>query len=235
MKPNASPNPIRILLVDDHRSFADGLSMLINANRSLMQVVGAAAGRNEALDAAAAAKPDVILLDVDLGDENGLDILPELAEKSRAKIVILTGIADPAVHERAVLAGAKGVLLKTDSAQVILKAIEKVHLGEIWLSNETLNKVLGKLTRRKSFAGESAADPEERKIASLTARERAIIRALVNKEFSTNKEIAESLFISDSTLKNHLTTVYAKLGVRNRIELLKYALTHGLDKSPNQK
>ncbi len=221
-------NPIRVLLVDDHKSFLDGLTMLINTDQSVMQVAGVAGSRDEALAAAAREKPDIILLDIDLGNDSGLDILPQLAAEKNAKIIILTGILDRDVHERAILLGAKGVLAKTEAAQVILKAITKVHEGEIWIGSDTLNSVLSHLTNKKS-ANRISKDPDERKIEGLTGREREIIRALVNNDSSTNKEIAESLFISSSTLKNHLTIIYSKLNVRNRVELFKYALTHGLD------
>ena len=230
MTQNAAPNPIRILLVDDHQSFSDGLRMLIDTNKTVMQVIGTASDRTEAINVAAANKPDIILLDLDLGNDSGLEILPELLEKTSAKVIILTGILDPSIHESAIIGGARGVLLKTDSAQVILKAIEKVYNGEIWVSNETLSKVLNRLSPQKGVHDKNPENPEAQKIASLTAREQEIIRAFVNKDSSTNKEIADSLFISDSTLKNHLTTIYSKLGVRNRIELFKYALTHKLDR-----
>ncbi len=220
---------IRILLVDDHKSFSDGLAMVIGTNRSVMEVVGKAGDRREALELAAATRPDVVLLDIELGADNGLDILPELLEQTAAKVIILTGTQTPEAHETAILRGAQGVLLKTDSAQVILKAIEKVHDGEIWISNQTLNRVLGQMTRLRNGGDKKEPDPEAQKIASLTPREREIIAALVGDESSTNKEIADRLFISDSTLKNHLTTIYSKLEVKNRIDLLKYALHHKLD------
>ena len=218
---------IRVFLVDDHKSFADGLAMLINTNKSVMEVVGMAHNIKEVLASIGKVKPDVVLLDVELGDENGIEMLPELIQKTDAKFIILTGARNPIVHETAILKGARGVLLKSDSAKVILKAIEKVNLGEFWLDNSTLNKVLSQLTQQKNRKSE---DPEEKKIASLTSREREIIKVLIQNDSSTNKEISESLFISDSTLKNHLTTIYSKLGVRNRIELLKYAIKHKLDK-----
>lgn len=235
---NTSQNPIRVLLIDDHKSFMDGLTMLINTNKSVMRVVATAGSRDEALEAVVSSNPDVALLDVDLGNDHGIELLPELIARCDCKFIILTGALNPEIHESAILRGARGVLLKTDSAQTILKAIEKVHDGEIWLNNSMLSRMLGQLTQQKNGAGDrraasaaaAAADnPEARKIGSLTARERAIISILVNDESSTNKEIAARLFISDSTLKNHLTTIYAKLGVRNRIDLLKYALTHKLN------
>jgi two-component system, NarL family, nitrate/nitrite response regulator NarL len=222
---------IRLLLVDDHKSFSDGLAMLINTNKSVMEVVGKASNRREALNLATRVKPDIVLLDVDLGEDNGLEMLPEINAATDAKVIILTGAVDPEIHQAAILRGAQGVLLKTDPAQVILKAIEKVYKGEVWISNDTLNRVLGQLTQQRTGFGKKEIDPEEQKIASLTAREREIIRVLANDESSTNKEIADRLFISDSTLKNHLTTIYSKLEVKNRIDLLKYALNHKLDKS----
>lgn len=225
---NTPEKNIRVLLVDDHKSFADGLAVLINTNRSVMEVVGMAHNRNEAIRTVSETKPDIVLLDVDLGDENGIEILPELIQETNAKFIILTGARNPVIYETAILQGARGVLLKSDSAKTILKAIEKVHNGELWLDNNTLNHVLNQLTQQPKKGKQG--DPEEKKIASLTSREREIIKVLVKKDSSTNKEISESLFISDSTLKNHLTTIYSKLGVRNRIELLKYALKHHLDK-----
>lgn len=218
--------PIKIFLVDDHQSFSEGLAMLINTNKPAMEVIGSAKDRETAFQEISEKQPDVILLDIDLGDDNGLEILPEMLGKTNAKIIILTGIRDPLVHQKAVINGASGVLQKTDSAQTILKAIKKVYDGEIWINNEILNQVLNQLTRK----GNTVADSQQKKIASLTAREREIIAALVNYESSTNKEIARQLFISDSTLKNHLTAIYDKLGLKNRVELLKYAMANNLDK-----
>ena len=224
-----SQKQIKILLVDDHKSFSDGLTMLIDTNKSVMRVVGAATDRRQALDGINLHKPDIVLLDVDLGGDNGIEILPELTKSTNAKFIILTGVHDEATHQQAVLNGARGVLLKTDSAQVILKAIEKVYRGEVWMSSSTLIQVLRRLTQTGTD-GNQSSDPEQRKIKTLTAREREIIKVLTEKDSSTNKEIAESLFISDSTLKNHLTTIYSKLEIKNRIELLKYALKYNLSK-----
>ncbi|MCA1622599.1 MAG: LuxR C-terminal-related transcriptional regulator [Acidobacteria bacterium] len=85
------------------------------------------------------------------------------------------------------------------------------------------------MTQQRGSNGRKHADPEKEKIATLTPREREIVRALINNDSSTNKEIADRLFISDSTLKNQLTTIYSKLEIKNRIELFKYALKHKLD------
>lgn len=224
---NDSENTIKIFLVDDHQSFSEGLAMLINTNKPAMRVIGTAGNREDAFQAIVETKPDIILLDVDLGEDNGLDILPELLGKINAKIIILTGIRDPVIHQKAVIKGASGVLQKTDSAQTILKAIKKVYDGEIWINSEILNQVLNQLTRPNKL---NTTNTEQQKIASLTSREREIIAALVNYDSSTNKAIARQMFISDSTLKNHLTAIYDKLGLKNRVELLKFALSNNLHK-----
>ena len=198
--------------------------MVINSQKPKMEVVGMASNSVEALSAAAGLGPDLILLDMDLGGSLSLDFLPDLLEKSNAKVLFLTGIRDTDIHDKAILQGARGILLKDEPAKVIIRAIEKVVEGELWASKTSLARIFGQLT------GVVASDPESEKIASLTNSERGIIAALVTFEDSTNEEIASRLFISSSTLKNHLTTIYSKLGLSNRMQLLKYALKHKLDK-----
>lgn len=218
-------NSIRILLIDDHKSFMDGLAMVINSQAPVMEVVGMASNRAEAMEAVGRLKPDLILMDMDLGGSLSLEFLPELLQKTSAKVLMLTGMQDPDLHDSAIVKGARGVLLKGESARVILKAVEKVHAGEIWASNTMLARVLNQMNRRRK-----PLDPKAEKIADLTRREREIINALLTFEGSTNEEIARQLFVSTSTLKNHLTTIYSKLDVKNRVQLMKYALTHKLDK-----
>ena len=220
--PSDAETPIRILLVDDHKSFVEAMTMVIETQQPRMQVAATANTPADAIEAARREHPDLILLDMDLGTTTGLDLMPELLKASDAKVLFLTGSQEPAVHNDAILKGARGVILKTESAKVILRAIERVHAGEIWASNATLSNIFDQLNRQKN----APPDPDQLKIASLTTREREIIAALVNFESSTNDELADRLCISNSTLKNHLTTIYAKLAVANRIQLLKYALKH---------
>lgn len=218
-------NTIRIFLIDDHKSFMDGLAMVINSQSPALEVVGMAGSRDEAMTGIAGTKPDLILMDMDLGDSFSLDFLPELLEITSAKVLMLTGVQNTELHDTAIIKGACGVVLKGESAKVILNAIEKVHGGQIWASNVTLARILNQMHNRKK-----SSDPEDEKIAELTAREREVINALLTLESSTNIEIARQLFISTSTLKNHLTTIYSKLDVKNRVQLMKYALNHKIDK-----
>lgn len=195
-----------------------------------MKVLGTASDR-ESLDPLLAKSPDVILLDIDLGSESSLDFLPKLAANTDARILMITGVRESAVHEEAILKGARGVLMKDEGAAVILKAIEKVHEGEIWMDSQSLSRVLDRMNvaeRQRKARGE-----DEGPVSELTKREIEIIRALVTFEASTNNDIADKLNISTSTLKNHLTTIYSKLDVKNRVHLIKYALTHNLAGPPS--
>ena len=215
---------IKILLVDDHRSFMDGLQMVIDTQKPRMEIVGTATTPDEAIRAALRLKPDVTLLDLDFGDASGLDILPILLEKTESKILILTGVRDPDVHDATIMKGAHGVLFKGESIKVMIKAIERVYTGGMWVDNEMLSRVMNQNSTKKMASN----DPESRKITSLTPREREIISVLLTFESSTNDEIANHLCISKHTLKNSLTTIYSKLEVKSRVQLMKYALNHKL-------
>jgi len=130
------------------------------------------------------------------------------------------------VHHSAVLAGARGVIEKEARAESILAAITKVNQGEIWLDRATTGKLLVEISRKMD--GRNALDSAGRKIAALTIREREIITVTVTNAGSTAKTIAEKLRISEHTLRNHLTSIYEKLGVANRLELFAFAHEHRL-------
>ena len=218
---------IRILLVEDHQVVRAGLRLLIECRPGLI-VVGEAGNRSEAMALAAGEKPDVILLDLDLGRENGLDFIRDLYGVARdARVLILTGIRDPEVHGRAVRLGAMGVVPKERATEVLIKAIEKVHAGEVWLERAMAGSVIAGISRALKL---KQSDPEWAKIATLTQREREVI-SLVG-EGVKNPQIAERLFISRATVRHHLSSVYGKLGVSDRFDLALYAYRHGLATPP---
>jgi two-component system, NarL family, nitrate/nitrite response regulator NarL len=227
--------PIRVLLIDDHAVVRSGLRMLVES-RSGLKVAGEAANRAEALAIAKQEQPDVILLDLDMNNDNGLNFLPQLlAAAGRARVLILTGVRDPDAYNQAIRLGASGLLLKEKAPDVLLKAIEKVHAGEIWFDRSTIGSVLTEMSRsggNRSRGGqkEMTDDPEEAKIATLTEREREV-SALIG-EGLKNKQIASRLFISETTVRHHLTSVFDKLGVSDRLELIIYTYKHGLAKPP---
>ena len=218
---------IRVLLIDDHTVMRSGLRMLIESHPSLV-VVGEAATQGEALRLTARTQPDIILLDLNLCEERGADLLPNLlAAASGARVIVLTGVTDPAEHRQAILAGAMGVVLKDQALDVLVKAIEKVHDGEVWLESSMIASMLSEIARGGAT---EKADPEAAKLARLTTREREVI-GLVG-EGLKNKQIAERLFISEATVSHHLTSIFGKLEVTSRFDLLIYAFSHGLLQRP---
>jgi DNA-binding NarL/FixJ family response regulator len=215
--------PISILIVDDHAVLRFGLRTILESQKRLV-VVGEAADRSTALALATAKQPDIVLLDLDLGDENGFDLLPNILDVApNTRVLVLTGSRDTAAHERVVLLGAMGIVLKETALELILKAIEKVYAGEVWLDRTLIANILNTRTRTHGSKEQNARDA---RIATLTDREREIV-ALIG-EGLRNKSIAERLMISEATVRNHLTSILAKLGVADRVELIVFAYRHGL-------
>lgn len=219
---------IKILLVDDHVIVRAGLRMLIE-NHKGMAVVGEAGSRRDAMAIAALEQPDIILLDLDMGNESGLDFLRELlATATRARVVMLTGVRDPEAHRRAVLMGAMGLVLKDKAAEVLIRAIERVHAGEVWLDRSLTASVLSEIS---NVDRTGKPDPEAKKIESLTTREREIVGLVC--EGLKNKQIGDRLFISEATVRNHLTSILSKLELSDRFELALYAYRNHLAKPPS--
>ena len=217
--------PIRVLLVDDHRSVLWGLAKLIESARPTLELAAVATCHSEALLAAEKHRPHVVLLDLDLGGQSGFDLIPQLA--SQAAVLILTGLRDPELLQRAVVEGARGVIHKSESAELILKAIERVHAGEPWLERTALGKVLQILSRRSGNQNEQPSH------ATLTPAERKVVTAVARQPSAPNKVIAAVLHISEHTFRNHLTAIYGKLGISKRVDLVLYAIEHRLGPEQN--
>lgn len=222
--PPAAP-PIRVFLVDDHRLTLWGLERLIESAHPRMAVVGTARSRRELMAHRAVTAADVIVLDLDLGEDRGTDAMPDLVREYPARVLVLTGDGDRQHHRQAVLQGARGVVHKSQPAEVILHAIEKVHTGEVWLERSVMASVLSDLVGHDRSPERSG---QGERIARLTPKEREVVRALVRHRGAKNFVVADELHISEHTLRNHLTTIYDKLGVRGRLELYLYATEHGL-------
>ena len=223
MPPFQTP-PIRVLIVGDYAIVRAGLCMLIESRPGLA-VAGEAGNGRDALAIGAREQPDIILLVLDLGGDSAFEVLPELLATTQARLVLLTGARDPELHRRAVHLGATGLVLKDQAVEILLRAIEKVHAGEAWLERTMTAQVL---TERAGARGARQPNPEATKIATLTLREREVI-PLVG-EGLKNKQIADRLSISEATVNHHLTSIFNKLGVPGRLELVVYAYRHGLAK-----
>lgn len=215
------------MLVDDHQTMLWGLTKLIESEKPRMDVVGTATTCDEALAKIGLLRPDVILLDLDLNGVSALEVLPALLSNSASNVLIFTGARDQATLDLAIFKGARGVLRKDASAEHVIKAIEKTAAGEIWLDRQTLGRVFSEFVVSKA---PPQRDPAVEKHESLTAREQKVIYAVVEGSGALNAALAERLFISEHTLRNHLTSIYHKLGVSNRLELYVYAVKHQLTK-----
>ena len=222
----AEAQSIRVFLVDDHPTMLWGLQRLVEGASPRMTVAGTASTFDDAQAWLVALVPDVVVLDMDLGGRSSLELLPFIRERSGARVLVLTGVRDQALLDQAMLLGARGVLNKSAPPQQVLEAIEAVHRGEVWLDGKDLGRVFSQLVQGRSVPHTDAAAADRDR---LTARERRIVGCVVEQSGGTsNAALADLLCIAEHTLRNHLSTIYQKLGVRNRLELYVYAVKHNL-------
>ena len=218
---------INVVLIDDHRSVIWGLEKLIDSQKPKMQVVGKFTSFAEASSQLEKLHIDIILLDLDLGNEQGIEIIPKLVHLPNTKIIVLTGSRDVALHDKAIIAGAKGVLEKENPAETILTAIERVHEGQLWIDQARMGRIIFELSQKKSVEDNN---PERKKIKSLTAKERMVVTAMTSRAGATGSDVAKEMHISESTLRNHLSSIYTKLELTNRLELWEYSNKFELNK-----
>jgi len=222
---NSASTQLRVLIVDDQLMVRAGLSKLLED--AGIEVVGMAAKRTEAIALAAREKPDVILLELEVDGEDSLRFVPEIREAANnARVLILTGLKKQEGHQRAVQAGAVGVVFKNQEAEVLIKAVRKVHAGEVWLDRTTMGSLFNEMSRKRS----DGRDPDETRRESLTDRELQVITLIA--EGLKNKQIAQRLFISETTVTHHLSSIFSKLDVSDRLELVIYAFGHDLARLP---
>lgn len=219
---------IRVFLAEDHQITLWGLTRLVESARPRMDVVGTASSLAELMNHPGAATADVLVLDLDLGGHDVSEQLATLRERCPGHVLVLTGAGDVAQHRAAVLRGARGVVHKSAPAATVLQAIEKVSAGEVWLHRALMGEVLGLLTGGAAAQPARERDPDRQRIASLTPREREIVVTMLRMAGAKQLAVADALGMSENTLRNHLTTVYGKLGVRGRLELHVFASRCGL-------
>ena len=221
---------VRVLLIDDHAVVRRGLRMLVESEQGLV-VVGEAGDRAGALPLAQGEQPDVVVLDLDLGAESGLDMIGDLlATSPGVRILVLTGMRDLTAHRRAFNLGATGLVEKDAAAEVLVKAIRRVACGEVWVDPEKMAGVLADASGPAVPPGVRRDDPEVARIAQLSARELEVT-SLIG-EGLCNKKIGERLSITETTVRHHLTSIFGKLRVHDRLELLLYAYRHRILKPP---
>src|SRR5579884_366730 len=216
---------VRIVIADDHPIVRDGLKKLLLLEDDF-EVVGEAGDGREVLDKVQELDPDVLLLDLRMPNLDGLSALQALQQNNkRTRVIVLTASEDKNEFVQAMKLGCSGIVLKQTAPDLIVKSIRKVHAGEIWLDSHTTAAVMRQFsTGLESGSGPGAAKGRER--SPLSTREREIV-ALVAQGYK-NKEMAEKMFISEQTVKNHLHNIFDKLGVSDRLELALYAIHKGL-------
>lgn len=213
----------RVYVIDDHPLLREGIRMLADGAGDL-KVAGSSATASAALETLRREPPDVVLLDLDLGAEDGLAWLPRILEAAPgARVLILTALRDRARDEEALRAGARGLVLKDAPPDVLLSALRAVAAGALWFDPAVLAAGRGPGADAPRPRGEAGA-------GLLTERERQIVERIGRG--LRNEAIAQELGISEKTVRNHLTAIFAKLGVSGRLELVVYAYQHGLATRP---
>ena len=215
--------PIEVLIVDDHPVVRRGLRVLLEVQDGI-EVVGEAGEGPTALKLAAEHHPDVILLDLKLPGLDGLAVLAELRARQdharqdharqdhQTKILVLTSVTDPVAAGRAMREGAAGVLYKDVDPDALVRAIRAVHDGHLLLAPEAAGTLL------------QPATGQNRGLDALTAREREVLAELAKGR--SNREIARALNVSEKTVKAHVSSVLAKLGVQDRTQAALFAVRH---------
>lgn len=205
----------RVMICDDHEVVREGLRGLIGRQTG-MSVVGEASTVAEAIETAIRSKPDVVIMDVRLADGTGVEACRSIRESNPdIKVIMLTSYADDEALFASIIAGASGYLLKQTRGQAVVDAVNAVASGRSLLDPDVTGKVLERLREVR------AEDPA---LASLTDQERKVMAGLA--EGKTNREIGETLFLSEKTVKNYVSRILDKLGLSRRAEAAAYMAKH---------
>jgi DNA-binding NarL/FixJ family response regulator len=219
VQPGGPAASTRLLIVDDHDMFADSLRMALSAQPDF-EVVGTASTLAQAKTLVATTSPDVVLLDHHLPDGLGVDSITDLRViRPQANIVVLTAAAEDSMLVAATEAGCAGFILKTSPLDELVSAVRTAAAGEITVSSDLLSRLLSRLHHQY-----------EPPPCDLTPREREILKLIG--EGLTNGAIAARLFISVNTVRNHVQSVLAKLGVHSKLEALSVAIRDGIIEPP---
>jgi DNA-binding NarL/FixJ family response regulator len=207
---------ISVLIADDHPVVRQGLQVLLSVQDDI-DVVGEAADGAQALDLAASLDPEVLLLDLKLPVLDGVAVLRELRDRgARTRALVLTSAAEGALVTRAVQAGAAGFLYKDVDPDALVRAVRSVNDGHTLLAPEAASAIVGSGAVGPAARGSTARSPAIGGIGALTRREREILAQLA--DGCSNREIARNLLVSEKTVKTHVSSILAKLGVADRTQ-----------------
>jgi len=218
MMPTVSPRPqVRVLIADEHVIFRAALRRVLEFEPGFL-VAGETSGNGEVVTMARQLSPDVLLMDIDTPGHHSLEAVRELSGPPHAcRTIILTSEMEERQVVRAFRAGARGIMTKASPVDLLFKGIDAVMAGEYWVGRERVADLIRLLQAEP-------ARIEDHRPFGLTSRELEVVHAVV--AGFTNKEVAERLSISQNTAKHHLSSIFDKLGVSNRLELALFTHSH---------
>jgi DNA-binding NarL/FixJ family response regulator len=220
-------DPLRVLVVDDHRMFSEALELLLGGEADI-RVIGTALSGEEALAVAAERQPDVVIMDIDLPWMDGIEATRALrATYPDTRVVIVSGYQDRDVVAQAIEAGASGYIPKADAADGLADTLRRAARGEMVLPSATITNVVDRLHRVRR-----AQTDAERRMAELTRREIEVLEALA--EGHSTLEVARQLFISPLTVQTHVKNILQKLGVHSKLEAVTFAVRQGSIRFPSR-
>ena len=212
-----SEPPLRVMLVDDHEVVRGGIRAMLQATDDIV-VTAEAASVREAIDEAARARPDVIVMDVRLTDGSGIEATRQIrADRPETKVLMLTSFADDEALFASIMAGASGYVLKQVNAAELLRAIRAVGRGESLLDPAVTTSVLDRLRKGKHLM-------QDEKLSRLSPQEERILTAVADGK--TNREIGDDLHLAEKTVKNYVSSILSKLEVARRAEAAAYLARH---------
>ena len=231
------PDPIRVLLVDDHALVRSGFAMVLSVEEDI-EVVGQAANGQEALAELARTSADVVLMDVQMPVMDGIAATHEIVAAGLAKVIILTTFDRDDYLFDALAAGASGFLLKNADPRDLVEAVHAVAEGHALLAPEATLKVISRLAQTAQPPGVAPAPapepfgttPAASSVTTLTPRELEVLELLA--DGLSNAEIAARMFLGESTVKTYVSNILAKTGSRDRVQAVIFAYRHGLQREP---
>ena len=216
-----TPRKRRLVLVDDHTLFRDGLRTILQMEDDI-EVIADVESAEDIVELVWQLKPDLLLLDIRMPTGNGLEAVPAVVRISPdTRVLVLTACDEQEEHVRALMLGAKGVVLKDSARNTLIEAIRTVCRGGFWIDPRMRRTVADEVAQNGTSGGST-----RRGHTGLTDRELEIVRLVASGQ--KNKEVSAALTISERTVKTHLQNIFQKLGVRDRVALVMYALQHGL-------
>jgi len=209
---------IRILIADDHPLIREGLKTILTFEEDIT-VVGEAMNGAETIANIKTLVPDVVLLDVNMPDQSGIEVMKEIKASNLAcKFIMITADDDRKTVFEAIEAGADGYILKDSESVDLIQAVQEVYSGESYIDRRIVSYLVDKFTLK---------DEQESHLDGLTDREIEVLKRIA--KGYTNKQIAMQLFLSEKTIKNYATAIYRKLEVRDRVQATLYAIRHDID------